>query len=50
MLQLTDDQLEEFNERAAIMQYDGKMSREQAEAKALSLLFPDEVKNDLPNI
>ena len=39
-----EKQDEEFNERAAIMQYDGDMSKSDAEIKALKLLkekYPD---------
>lgn len=32
---MTEDQLEHFNERAAIMQYDGGMAREDAEKAAM---------------
>lgn len=35
---LTPDQLEEFNERAAIMEYDGGMTRDQAEAAAMKIV------------
>jgi len=39
-----EDKDEEFNERAAIMQYDADMSREESERKALQILkkkYPD---------
>lgn len=32
---MTEDQREHFNERAAIMQYDGGMTREEAEKAAI---------------
>ncbi|MGD9898672.1 MAG: hypothetical protein AB7T22_06050 [Calditrichaceae bacterium] len=32
---LTDDELESFEERAAIMEYEGCLSREQAESMAI---------------
>jgi len=33
---MTEDQLEHFNERAAIMEFDGELSRVEAEAMALA--------------
>ena len=44
-----EKQDEEFNERAAIMQYDGNMNKSIAELKAMELLkakYPDLVKID----
>lgn len=35
---LTDDQKELFEERAAIMEYDGSMNREDAEREALRII------------
>ncbi len=34
----TPDQVEEFEERAAIMEYDGELSRDQAEAEAARIV------------
>ena len=39
---LSPDDLERFEERAAIMEYDGNMSREDAERDALDDINPDE--------
>lgn len=36
--QYTNDQMEEFEERAAIMQYMGHQTKEQAEANAWALI------------
>lgn len=35
MTELTDDEREDYEERAAIMEYDGKLDREEAERAAL---------------
>jgi hypothetical protein len=35
LLRLTPDQREQFHERAAIKEYDGKLPREQAEREAM---------------
>ena len=44
-MQLTPEQQEEYEERAAIMQFDGKMSRERAELEAYNLLLKKEHEN-----
>lgn len=46
---LDEDQREEYEERAAIMQYDGKMTRELAEANAMICLlkkYPDVLREN----
>ncbi len=38
-MKLSDDEQEEFDERAAIMEFDGEMYRETAEHKALERIL-----------
>jgi len=38
--QLNSDQLERFEERAAIMEYDGGLTRKEAESRALLAVDP----------
>ena len=47
-MNFTDEQLEEWNERAAIMQFDGQMSRERAEFEAMELILKKYAKQDFP--
>lgn len=42
---LTDSEQEEYEERAAILEFDGKMSRQQAESMALILTLAKRDKN-----
>lgn len=39
MSEPTPDQVEAFEERAAIMEYDGGLSRDQAEAEAKRIIY-----------
>lgn len=39
---ITDDEMIDFHERAAIMQYDGGLSRESAEKLAIDIVFRGE--------
>jgi len=39
LMDLTPEQLEDYKERAAIMEYDGGLSRTEAEAEALQIVL-----------
>lgn len=39
MIHLTQAELEAFEERAAILEFDGEMSREDAETRALEIVL-----------
>jgi hypothetical protein len=41
---LSDPEKEDFEERAAVMEYDGQLSREEAEWRALRIIFENRIK------
>jgi hypothetical protein len=46
---MTPEQREDYEERAAIMEYDGKLERSEAERRALNLVLWNARKYEKPN-
>jgi len=46
MCDMTPEEKEEFEERAAIMEYDGALSREEAESEALAIVLKKRTRNE----
>ncbi len=47
---MTEDQREHFNERAAIMQYDGGMTREDAEKAAMQEVVRSKIAETVSDV